>query len=307
MIVMFQSALVTFGSTLAERLEIDALRALRAIGVSGGVTRAAKQLKISQSAVSHKIRRLENALNCTLLARQSGGPLFTDAGVRLHDYAVRIINLHDEALADLGKKKLDGAIRLGMTEDVTTSDIAEILGRFTRLYPSVSVRTRTSQSLNVQAWLQAGELDLELMQIFTKDVLPGDQPLFDDSLHWVKSRDFTLDPSQPIPFLSFDTNCFYRRWGFSEGLLEGHSFEKVLECPSAAGIQSGVRSGLGIALLNGMHVTEDIEVIEDLFPSPPSITFVARVNPKSRSAPVKALISEICREFQMPATSTAAE
>ena len=292
---------------MAERLEIDALRALRAIGTSGGVTKAAKQLGMSQSAVSHKIKRLESALDCTLLARQSGGPLFTDAGRRLDDYALRIINLHDEALADLGKKKLNGAIRLGMTEDATTSDIAGILGRFTRLYPSVSVQTRTSQSLNVQEWLHADELDLAMMQVFTKDVEPGDHMLFDDSLHWVKSRDFELDLSRPIPFLSFDSNCFYRKWGFSEGLQKGLLFEKVLECPSAAGIQSGVRAGLGIALLNGMHVTEDIEVIENLFPSPPGISFVARINPKSRSAPVKALVSEIAREFRKPGSLSAPE
>ncbi|MEP3677653.1 MAG: LysR family transcriptional regulator [Paracoccaceae bacterium] len=293
--------------TLAERLEIDAMRALCAIGTSGGVTNAARQLGVSQSAVSHKIKRLESALECTLLARQSGGPLFTDAGKRLQDYALRIINLHDEALSDLGKKNLNGAIRLGMTEDATTSDIAGILGRFTRLYPSVSVRTRTSQSLNVQGWLQADELDLAMMQVFTTDIEPQDQALFDDTLHWVKSKDYELDLSRPIPFLSFDTNCFYRKWGFSEVLQEGRSFEKVLECPSAAGIQSGVRSGLGIALLNGMHVTEDMDVIENLFPSPPSITFVARVNSKSRSAPVKALVSEIAREFRAPASLSAAE
>lgn len=286
---------------LAEKLEIDALRALRAIGTSGGVTNAAKQMNISQSAVSHKIKRLENALDCTLLARRSGGPLFTDEGRRLHDYALRIINLHDEALADLGKKGIDGAIRLGMTEDASTSNIAGILGRFTRMHPSVCVRTRISQSLNVQAWLQADELDLAMMQVFSKDVMPGDQILFDDSLHWVKSRDFELDLSRPIPFLSFDNNCFYRKWGFFEGMKAGCSFEKTLECPSAAGIQSGVRSGLGIALLNGMHVTKDIEVIEDLFPSTPGITFVARVNSKHRSAPVKTLVSEITREFRTPA------
>ena len=292
---------------MAERLEIDAMRALCAIGTSGGVTNAARQLGVSQSAVSHKIKRLENALDCTLLARQSGGPLFTDAGKRLHDYAVRIINLHDEALSDLGKKDLNGAIRLGMTEDATTSDIAGILGRFTRLYPSVSVRTRTSQSLNVQAWLQADELDLAMMQVFTTDIETQDQVLFDDTLHWVKSKDYELDFARPIPFLSFDTNCFYRKWGFSEVLQAGQSFEKVLECPSAAGIQSGVRSGLGVALLNGMHVTEDMDVIENLFPSPPSITFVARVNPKSRSAPVRALVSEIAHEFRAPASMNAAE
>lgn len=292
---------------MAERLEIDAMRALCAIGTSGGVTNAARQLGVSQSAVSHKIKRLESALDCTLLARQSGGPLFTDAGKRLHDYALRIVNLHDEALSDLGKKNLNGAIRLGMTEDATTSDIAGILGRFTRLYPSVSVRTRTSQSLNVQAWLQADELDLAMMQVFTTDIEPQDQALFDDTLYWVKSKDYELDLARPIPFLSFDTNCFYQKWGFSEVLQEVQSFEKVLECPSAAGIQSGVRSGLGIALLNGMHVTDDMDVIENLFPLPPSITFVARVNPKSRSAPVKALVSEIAREFRVPASLSAAE
>ena len=146
-----------------------------------------------------------------------------------------------------------------------------------------------------------------MMQVFTKDVMADDQLLFGDSLHWVKSRDFELDTSRPIPFLSFDNNCFYRKWGVSEGLQEGQSFEKVLECPSAAGIQSGVRSGLGIALLNGMHVTGDMDVIENLFPSPPSITFVARVNPKSRSAPTNALISEIAREFRAPASLSAAE
>ena len=283
------------------------MRALQAIEVHGGVTKAANQMGLSQSAVSHKIRRLESALDCNLLARQAGGPLFTDAGRRLHDYALRIIKLHDEALADLGKKSLDGTIRLGMTEDATTSDIAGILGRFTRLYPSVSVRTRTSQSLNVQAWLKSGELDLAMMQVFQKDVCENDLTLFDDSLHWVKSRDLELDPSRPIPFLSFDNNCFYRKWGFSEGLQQGHSFEKVLECPSAAGIQSGVRSGLGIALLNGMHVTSDIEVIENLFPPPPDITFVARVNPRSRSAPINTLVSEIAREFMKPLSLGAAE
>ena len=290
---------------MTEKLEIDALRALRAIRRHGGVTRAAKELNLSQSAVSHKIKRLEAALDCPLLARQAGGPLFTEAGERLHDYAVRIINLHDEALADLGKKSLDGAIRLGLTEDATTSQIAGVLGRFTRLYPGVSVRTRTNQSLNVRAWLEAGEVDLAMVQVFAHEVRPDDQVLFADSLHWVKAREFEVDLARPVPFLSFDSNCFYRRWGFSEGLAEGVTLEKVLECPSAAGVQSGVRAGLGVALLNGMHLTRDIEVIEGLFPPPPEIIFVARIDPKSRSAPVKALLAEIAREFRAPLVNAA--
>ncbi|WP_170381349.1 LysR family transcriptional regulator [Ruegeria atlantica] len=276
-----------------ERLEIDALRALLAISAHGGVTRAAEHLALSQSAVSHKIRRLEQTLDCTLLARRAGGPLFTEAGQRLCDYARRITELHDEALAALDKKPLTGAIRLGMTEDTTTSGIARVLGRFTRLYPDVRVRTRTSQSLNVQAWLKAGELDVAVMQIFRKDILSDDLILFEDRLYWVKSPEFQIDVSAPVPFLSFDSQCFYRQWGMGNGT---HRFDSVLECPSAAGIQSAVRSGLGVALLNGLHVTSDMEIINDLFPNPPDISYVARSSLKRRNPAVMALIEEIRKE-----------
>jgi molybdate transport repressor ModE-like protein len=280
------------------KLEIDALRTLRAIRTHGGVTRAANELGLSQSAVSHKIKRLEYALDCPLLSRRAGGPLLTDAGERLYEYAVRISNLHDEALADLGKKSLDGTIRLGMTEDATTSEVSKIIGRFTRVYPSVRIQIKASQSLNVQKWLQDGQVDLAVMQVFSSDVQADDHILFEDSLHWVKSPEFELDLTKPIPFLSFDENCFYRQWGFTVGSQCGYSFERILECPSAVGIQCGVRSGLGIALLKGMHVTSDMEIIEQPFPLPPDMTFVARVNAKKRTAPVKALISEIARGFR---------
>ncbi|CUH41287.1 HTH-type transcriptional regulator GltR [Ruegeria atlantica] len=285
---------------MTDRLEIDALRALLAIASHGGVTRAAEHLALSQSAVSHKIRRLEQALDCDLLARRPGGPVFTDTGLRLCDYARRICALHDEAIASLGKKPLAGALRLGMTEDTATSDIARILGRFTRLCPDVQVRTRTSQSLNVQEWLNAGELDVAVMQIFRHDARPDDLILFEDTLHWVKSPDFQLDTTAPVPFLSFDSQCFYRKWGFGDGQLQGHRFDNVLECPSATGIQSAVRSGLGVALLNGMHVTPDIEVIKGVFPDPPAIVFVARMHVKRRNPAAMALVQEISREVEGP-------
>ena len=283
---------------MTERLEIDALRALLAISTHGGVTRAAEHLALSQSAVSHKIRRLEQNLDCVLLARRAGGPAFTDAGLRLLDYARRMIDLHDEALASLAKKPLAGTIRLGLTEDTTISGVTRILGRFTRLYPEIRVSTRSSQSLNVQSWLKAGELDVAVMQVFGSDVRPDDMILFEDSLSWVKSPDLAIDPHRPVPFVSFDINCFYRQWAFREGQAQGHQFLKVLECPSAAGIQSAVRSGLGVALLNGMHITPDIEIIDDVFPPPPGITYVARTRSAERGASVKALIEEIAREVQ---------
>nr|WP_319386183.1 LysR family transcriptional regulator [uncultured Roseibium sp.] len=283
---------------MPERLEIDALRALLTIVQQGGVTRAAEHLCVSQSAVSHKIRRLEQNLDCELLTRRTGAPLLTEDGERLRTYASRIVDLHDEALASLRKRPVSGTIRLGMTEDTTTSGVARILGRFTRLFPEITVHTRASQSLCVQDWLQAGKLDVAVMQVFRKDVKPSDLILFEDTLHWVRSPDLVLDTGDRIPFLSFDSNCFYKVWAFSEGLSAGHRLENVLECPSAAGIQSAVRSGLGVALLNGLHVTPDIATIENELPTPPDITYIARVRDGAASPAVDALIGEIAKEVQ---------
>ena len=281
---------------MAERLDIEGLRALLAIATHGGVTRAAEHLALSQPAVSHKIKRLETVLDCDLLARRAGGPLFTEAGERLLDYAQRMMDLHDEALAALGKKTLAGTIRLGMTEDTTGGDVARILGRFTRLHPATRVRTRISQSLTLNDWLAAGEIDIAVMQIFRHEVRPDDLVLYQDRLHWIKSHDLRLDLSGPVPFLAFDSNCFYKHWANAEGAQAGHRFEAVLECPSAAGILSSVRSGLGVALMNGLHLSPDMEVIEGIFPDPPPIAYVVRTRPKTRNDAVQALVREISRE-----------
>lgn len=121
----------------SRRLEIDALRALHAIRRHGGVTRAAEALGLSQSAVSHKIKRLETSLDCELLSRKAGAAMFTAAGEDLLDYAGRILGLHDEALLSLTKTPLAGRIALGLTEDTTLTDLSRILGRFRRLHPDV--------------------------------------------------------------------------------------------------------------------------------------------------------------------------
>ena len=108
--------MIDFGT---RRLDIDALRTLRAIRQHGGVTRASEALGITQSAVSHKIKRLEGSLDCDLLSRKPGTSMFTAAGEELLEYASRILDLHDEALLSLTKTDLAGRILLGLTEDTT--------------------------------------------------------------------------------------------------------------------------------------------------------------------------------------------
>lgn len=281
---------------MARRLDIDSLRALQAIAASGGVTRAADALALSQSAVSHKIKRLEESIECPLLNRRAGGPLLTEAGLRLVQYANRILALHDEALAALGKNRLTGKIRLGITEDTTSDGLAAILGRFSRLFPDVAVRTHVSQSMVLQREIEDGSIDLAVLQVFSRDMRADDILLYEDDLCWVKAIDFELPVEGPIPFLSYDDYCFYRHWMLEHGTSGARRFETVLQCTSRTGIVAAAEAGMGVTILNRRHVTGAMEIVEADLPPPPGISYVIRQSRRTHSNSVTALANEIARE-----------
>ncbi len=279
------------------RLDIDALRALRAIKLHGGVTRASDALGLTQSAVSHKVKRMETSLGCELLDRRPGGGMFTPEGEGLLEYAMKILGLHDEALVNFAKSDLAGRILLGFTEDTTCSDLSRILGRFRRLHPQVSVRTKVRMSLALRSMLERGELDLAIVQVFAHEVRPADVVLFRENLHWVKSRELSLNLDETIPFLSFDDDCFYRRWAMDIGQDGGADLETVFECSSAAGIVAAVNAGLGVALLSDRHLRLDMEILDDRLPAPPSLAYIIRRAKKSRNLALDSLVSEIEAEI----------
>ncbi|MCB5204712.1 LysR family transcriptional regulator [Neorhizobium sp. T786] len=278
----------------SRRLEIDALRALSAIRQHGGITKAAAALGLSQSAVSHKIKRLEVSLDCALLGRKSGGPMFTAAGEDLLDYAGRILELHDEAMISLSKTPLAGRLLLGLTEDTACTDLARIFGRFRRLHPNVTLRTKVRMSLVLRAMLERGELDAAIVQVFSHEVRPNDVVLYREKLHWVKHPELMIGKDEPIPFLSFDDECFYRQWALDIGQVDT-VLETVFECSSAAGIVSAVNATMGVALLSDRHIHGEMQIMTDRLPMPPSLAYVVRRARRSRNQALESLIVEIVR------------
>lgn len=296
-IVMYD--LVRLGNRMVGKLDVDSLRALKAVADLGGVTKASNFLSLSQSAVSHKIRRLENSIERNLLRRQPGAPLLTNDGERLLSYAERILSLHDEAMSSLGRKSLKGKIRLGITEDTTSSGLARILARFARLYPSVAVRTHVAQSLALDQELATGQIDLAVMQVFERDIKANDVVLGRDDLIWVQSSDFDLPDDRPVPFIAFDCECFYRQWAFREAKRCGIEIDTVLECASIDGVCSAVEAGLGVALINKHYFRQGMRVVQRHLPTPPSIAYVVRSRPNATkvTTAVEVLIAAVSAEF----------
>jgi DNA-binding transcriptional LysR family regulator len=82
-------------------LRPDILRTYVASAQSLNFTKAAKLVNLTQSAVSLQIRKLEGELGKSLFKRISRGVELTHDGKALLSYAIRLLQLHDEAIASV--------------------------------------------------------------------------------------------------------------------------------------------------------------------------------------------------------------
>lgn len=258
------------------RLDIDSLRAFKTVVELGGVTRAAQKLNLTQSAVSHKLARLEERIGRPIILKNGTGFAPTSDGRSLLSYADRLIALHDEAAEHFKSSELKGHVRLGVTEDAASERLAAVLGRFRRLHPGVSLSIRVAQSLVLQEWLRAGEVDLAVTQVFAPEKEPDDRELWRQDLIWVQSTDHPVTLGSNIPFVSFDANCFYRRAAEAVLAETGRTLDVILECSSAEGVKAAVRHGLGVAMIGRRHLMPGLTEITSDLPAFPQICHVIR-------------------------------
>jgi len=267
------------------KLDIETMRALTVIAETGGITRAAKKLNLSQSAVSHKVKRLERSLNRSLFSRVDGKLSFSRDGEKLLDYARRMVRLHDEALASFHQSDLSGELRLGITEDISAPNMARILSKFSNSFPNVALTSRVAHTPELVKWLDQGEIDMALIEVFESELLDRDHLLGQQQVVWLQAEDFILDAG-PIPYVTYHHECFYKAWAEQALARVDRSLRVVFECPSLDGMVNAIGNGLGIGLVNysvfeqrqtgrrgkGLSLTSE----RTLLPQPPPIQHVAR-------------------------------
>ncbi len=251
------------------RLDVESLRALRTVVEAGTFTDAATRLGMTQSAVSWKIKRLEERVGLELVKRGSEIEATPDGRDLLH-YAERILEAHDEAVERLGRSDLEGVVRLGANEDLRGGALADVLARFGRMFPQISLDVRVQLSGLVREWLDDGEIDMAVVQIPTADLRPDDVVLWTDRVTWVTGTDHDVDPSEILPVVSFGPGLVYLDAAEESLRRGGARWHTVLECPMLSGVQAAVGAGLGIAALHSRNLTSEMREWEHAgrFPIP---------------------------------------
>lgn len=143
-------------------MELRHLRYLVALAECLNFTRAAERVHVTQSTLSHQIRKLEAEIGYVLFDRAAHHVALTEAGEVFLAFAVNALREVDRGLGALkkGSAQLSGELRIGATNTFNLGFIPQCVATFLNRHPDAKVSVDELSADDIRAKLDAGELDL---------------------------------------------------------------------------------------------------------------------------------------------------
>lgn len=182
-------------------LDIRHLRCITAIHETGNLARAADRLHVTQSALSHQIKGLEQALNLPLFLRNSKPLRLTPAGQKLLSFAQRVLPQFADLEGDLKRMAggETGRLFIAIECHACFEWLLPVLEKFRMKWPEVDVDIRLGASFAALPALQRGEVDLVVSSDPAELAEVTFEPLFDYEALLIAA------PSHPLADKAFIT------------------------------------------------------------------------------------------------------
>jgi DNA-binding transcriptional LysR family regulator len=135
----------------------------------GNITKASKELCISQPAVTKQIKQLEDQLGGELFIRTKRGVILTDNGKEIYNYIKQAMNCFSNAEMQFSnlKKLGSGTLKIGASTTLARLFLLKYLGDFHKEYPNVGIQILTNPSSELKVLLKEGKIDLLIAKDFT--------------------------------------------------------------------------------------------------------------------------------------------
>ena len=240
-------------------LDSRQLRAFATLARTGSFTLAAKELCLSQSAVSHSMKALEQDVRCRLLDRMGKKVLLTQAGEQLLHHAQKILAEMREARASLQQLGKWGRTRLRVGASPTACQyiLPAVLREFKGSFPHCLISVAPGDTSEAIAMLREHQVDLALTLEPKHEEKLEFHPLFTDELV------FLMSPSHPwaaagqvvrgeIPrehYVLYNKNSYTFRMVEEYFRTEDIVLNTIIEFGSMEAIKELVKLGLGVSIL----------------------------------------------------------
>lgn len=242
-------------------LELDSLglTAFLTVCATQNFTRAAQALHITQSALSHRIRRFEASIGTKLLMRESSNFSLTGAGHEVllfgqkkrmleNDLRLKLMANHDDATLV--------TLRFGAFSSVLRSVIMPSLGAFIREHDNLGVEFFAKEIYELAPLLVSGALDFAVLNYELSHPQFEKVHLFDEENVLIQPKNFKASDT----YLDHDPKD-QTTLSFFAFHNKSHEQLKRRYCDDIYGIIDGVRLGLGRAVVP-LHLVRDCSDIE---------------------------------------------
>ncbi len=250
------------------KLEVRHLRLVLAIAEEKTVTRAGERLHLTQSALSHQLRDIEDRLGLDLFHRTGRRLVLTDAGQKVLTASRGILaelgGLEDE-LGQYAKSRR-GTVRLS-TECYTCYHwLPQVLTRFQATHDGIDVRIVPEATRRPLEALREGALDIAIVTGAPAEIGIESEVLFRDELVLVVPPDHRLAKRKRIMPADLETehlilycapedSTFYNEYLVPAGVVP----RQISEIQLTEAIVSMVREGIGVSVMARWAVAPDVD------------------------------------------------
>lgn len=230
-------------------------------------TRAAKELFLTQPAVSMQIKQLESQLDLRLFEQLGKRMYLTEAGKEVLAYARNIGQQVDELEIVLNRIKGLGGGRLRVSVATTANYfIPSLLGSFSRRYSDVVVTLDVTNRETLLRQLNENTVDLVIMGQPPADADVAAEPFLDNPLVVVAPVGHPLARKKKIPLTQVQEEIFLVREPGSGTRIamerffneRGMTLKTGMEVGSNEAIKQSVQAGLGLGLLSRATIEQEL-------------------------------------------------
>lgn len=242
-------------------LDIDQLKTFLAIADTGSFTRAAEEVNKTQSAVSMQMKRLEENIDRSLFVRDGRGSRFSRDGERFVEQARKLVAMNDEIVASFTKPELTGSVRFGTPDDYADLFLPEVLGRFARSHPQVTVDVECLPSGSLMEKIRKGEIDIALVTF--RDNEGEGEVIRREELVWVTSARHSPHTLDTLPLATASGSCAWRSIATSalESVQRRHRV--AYTSPNRTAIDAAVLQGLAVAAMAEICVRPGMRILDE--------------------------------------------
>lgn len=230
----------------------------------GSFSKAARVLDIAQPALSRQVRSLETDLRETLLLRNGRGVTLTDAGRRLFEHGVQILQRVSQAREDLGVQRdaAVGHVTIGLPPSIGRRLTLPLIEGFREQLPRARLTIVEGLSAHIAEWLTSGRADLGLL--YNPDAQPALEitPLLRERLCLVEAARGRKGSKAAVPLRELgsfplilpERHQSIRRLLQTQANLAGVKLHVAWEVSSVPAIIDLVCARVGYAVLNASAV-----------------------------------------------------